>query len=343
MILSACARLSSGTVDSDTGEGRADSGDSSETGSTEDSADTGDSADAEALCDRTQPWIDVTAGQLLTCGVHADGCAECWGADYAGPSDTGNMGHYDWGVVPPPAGPWDRLYLQRRGFGGISRNVEACGRRPDGTVECWGQDTDISILGAGFRIVGIEEDQLCGVLESGTVQCWPWSAATEALMSVTDAAFMADAPAGTVIVTVDGRLRFLVGLDEWQEYTDATSDYQSADVESWFVCATTLDGRASCWDPKPANDEWKSDPVVSTPVGTWHDVCLRQAGVPSTRTACALDESGYPTCWGADIGGDPPEMLSELSCGETHVCGLTLDNRILCWGDCVDGECDTPE
>ena len=65
--------------------------------------------------------------------------------------------------------------------------------------------------------------------------------------------------------------------------------------------------------------------------------------VVHAKTACVLDESGYPTCWGRDLGPEPVEAFSELSCGEFHVCGLTFDGRIVCWGDCENGECDPPE
>ena len=62
------------------------------------------------------PWIQIAPGATHTCGLHADGSAQCWGSD-------------QWGQSTVPAGPFTQLAVG---------TTYSCGLHPDGTVECRG-------------------------------------------------------------------------------------------------------------------------------------------------------------------------------------------------------------
>ena len=68
----------------------------------------------------------------------------------------------------------------------------------------------------------------------------------------------------------------------------------------------------------------------------------RQVCLTANDRACVLDAGGTATCWGAEPMQPPDETFSKLACGDESVCGLTDDGRIVCWGDCDNGECDVP-
>ena len=78
------------------------------------------------------------------------------------PSGCGVPRSLAW-VLEAPPGPFDAL---------DSGEAVTCGRRPDGTVDCWGSppgtDPPRSIFGTGS--VGI--DSSCGVRADGTATCW---------------------------------------------------------------------------------------------------------------------------------------------------------------------------
>jgi hypothetical protein len=91
--------VDSDSADSDTGAPDSDSG-HADTGET---AETGDSEEPPP-CDRSRPWIFVDAGMVQTCGIHDDGCAECWGIgeEQSSPDwDTAGY-HYEGEDQPPP-------------------------------------------------------------------------------------------------------------------------------------------------------------------------------------------------------------------------------------------------
>jgi len=97
----------------------------------------------------------VSAGNLMTCGLRPDRTALCWGVPVAVPAGTlravvaGDSAvcfvHDDASVscaqvslappgapiTQPPAGPFAEVAVG---------NNHACGVRPDGTVECWGDN-----------------------------------------------------------------------------------------------------------------------------------------------------------------------------------------------------------
>ena len=52
--------------------------------------------------------------------------------------------------------------------------------------------------------------------------------------------------------------------------------------------------------------------------------------------SCALDDIGYPTCWGYNgnnlITFTPNTIFQDISAGGSHICGIKTDKSIECWG-----------
>ena len=53
----------------------------------------------------------------------------------------------------------------------------------------------------------------------------------------------------------------------------------------------------------------------------------------SDDTTCALERSGRVSCWGAELGGEPPEgAFDELAIGSGWACVLDTEGQASCWG-----------
>ncbi len=73
-------------------------------------------------------YLQIDAGNNVTCGVTSAGSVECWGRE---------AGDFDVGLDEPPAGSdWVEVRVGAQ---------LACGRRSDGSVACWGIDEDGSL------------------------------------------------------------------------------------------------------------------------------------------------------------------------------------------------------
>ena len=342
-ILVGCSPLSETTApDADHGGGGSDSaGDSADTAP--DSGDIGDSSADTGLpdCDRTRGWIDVTAGRLLTCGVHTDGCAECWGAPTFDPAthDTGG----DWGtsgyLKRVPDGPWTHIELSRDGWELI--NSIACGLRPNGDLDCWGFWESATWPGP-WTSPTIHADYVpCAVDAEGVATCrestWPELAPPTAAVQLQ--------------ALNDGFLAVLTTGEVWYDMSQAMapepigmfgspeSIYVQAASDGDVVCAVDDAGTLSCGEVLWTGRAWITQP----PEGDFLDVCLVSGWSENFDMACARRTDGTAVCWGHNAYEAPAdEQFDVLSCGETQVCGVTTDQRIVCWGDCAFGECDPP-
>ncbi len=291
-------------------------------------------------CDRSVPWTYAAAGREIFCGVHADGCAECWGDEPE--ADTGwdsGPGLHDFGQYDIPNVGFESVvsivspYPQ-------ARNRGLCGLTIDREAVCWGRSP--AEFSGHYSEVRVGEDFQCGLRSEGGVECPQYRSFGDL--------FPADATTFDFSGYIAGALRpdgeLWLGLYETRfERVDAPAvPYVAMDVTEndpsfgpWFVVCAIRETEQSldCWN---ASDDGSTGEVIDTvPPGTFTTVCLT-----ADDHACALDEAGYPTCWGDGPMGEPVEPLSQLSCGYSDACGVTFDGRLLCWGACDHGECDVP-
>ncbi len=99
-----------------------------------------------------------------------------------------------------------------------------------------------------------------------------------------------------------------------------------------LVCAVGPGLGVACW----AADRGATRPTPLTSESELVDVCVLDDG------GCVLGEDGHVECWDVD-GIPPPErVFAQISCGESHACGVTQDGDVECWGPCYHDLCDTP-
>ena len=80
-------------------------------------------------------WTALTAGDQHVCGLEADGSLWCWGSDWTGQLGDGqDLTHV---MAPEQVGSTSPGWAQVSAGGS-----NTCGVRTDGSLDCWGDDTD---------------------------------------------------------------------------------------------------------------------------------------------------------------------------------------------------------
>lgn len=322
-------------VDSgDTGDSDPDTDDSRETAETGDTNETGDSAwdTAPEDCDRSLPWKSVEAGRFLTCGIHTDGCAECWGI---GKEDAD--GYYLYlGEDKPPAGEYASIRLVNSYGGDINAAVGACGLWEDGTAVCWYWDRWRDP--GPYQAVAMANATLFTIDDAGEIS----SPDDAGLPTAGDFAALAVGEYIGLAIESGGSLRGWFARSSIPEEEQFFGGEWTDVSAGAGACAIDSGGAVRCWD-----DDW-----LDSTVGGWYflddvpDTPATDVCVTGRYTACILDLDGHPSCWGdwpALVDATPTTAtFTQISCGYIHACGVTPEGEIQCWGTNMYGEGDPP-
>jgi hypothetical protein len=149
-------------------------------------------------------------------------------------------------------------------------------------------------------------------------------------------------------------------MDALTWYADSDSDtYGNPDsvIAECSLPSGYVDNDLDCDDTDdevhPGGEDIRADGIDQDCDGT--EVVWRQIDV-AHEYACAIDTELSIHCWGDEastgypVGSypdgttDPPEgSYTHISTGYNHACAIEEGSRdIVCWGGCVDGECDSP-
>lgn len=236
-----------------------------------------------------------------------------------------------------------------------------CGRREDGSVECWGYPSTSPSASETFLDVSAGGSASCGVHTDGSISCW--------------------------------------GDAHYADTTPPTGTYTRVSFGFWTACALDGGGAITCWghsssgDPPPTTSGFtrldlgmttacalQSDGTIvgwwgaTAPTGAFEDVNTIYRGCAGldadgeiddsqdtysgvapagpfvaydsdTDTSCAITASGEATCWGYDLYGEaeaPDGTFASISVGTYHVCAITDDGFMTCWGQADSGATTPP-
>lgn len=297
---------------------------------------TPDTADASADSDEPRcigsgAWAAVSAGPHGTCGVHGDGCIECWTARDTGPvtpgvNDTGYYGPMG-DLVPPVGGSYSTVDLAHCADWG----THTCAiRRSDGGIDCWGSDAwrENSPPDGEFTSLSLGKHDSCALGTDGRIACWGREiGAGDVARYTVGADYVAVSNCGGVCgLALDGHVDcWSLGSESWLHTHDGP--WTAIANSGYEVIGVTPEGLVSSTTTSLTLPQPKAGAV---------DVCLTWFG------GCVLDVEGHVVCEGEE-SPSPEETFAALACGEFHVCGVTTDGRIVCWGSCGGGACDVPE
>jgi len=286
-------------------------------------------------------WVSVatggTANASTTCGVRTDGTLWCWGAN-----DWGQMANEAFQAVASGVQADPIQVGSLTTWASVAAAAQhVCASRDDGSVWCWGRNTQ-GPLGSGGPVIKATPQELagswvdvdlapygsgfaCGVTAGGALSCWGVNDEGQLGNGATTPAF------GSLPTTVTG------GAGSWTQ----------AALGSAHACALGGGGTLWCWG---ANDQYQLGDGTKTPSATplqipgtsWVDVAS------GGDHACARTSSGALWCWGdngnGQVGvgtttdvGTPTQIAvgttwGELDLGATHSCAIRSDNTLWCWG-----------
>lgn len=285
------------------------------------------------------PWIDVSAGKFLSCGVRGSGEIACWGHDGL-IGDTG-PDWVDYGDATPPEGRYLSVSLSR----GKSEtgSWHACALDDAREINCWGRDDlgQSSSPTGTFVQLALSSNATCALDEAGAISCWGYSGNVDGR------------PVGSGYQALAGGNGSLCALDGGGTVTCWTDPSTVAVLDDvWTavsvynkVCVSAVNQAIQCWSLYPPTEEFDT----GRPTSSGHD----QVCVGFGPNGCALTTDGALTCWGPEYLNTlndesetyetaQTDTYQKVSCGLYHACGLTTSGEIRCWGSCKSGECTVP-
>ena len=285
--------------------------------------------------------VQVAVGGEHTCARFADGAAQCWG--------MGNTGELGDGVTARSR----HVPAAVAGLSGAAAlaagSFSTCARMTDGTVRCWGYNSDGQIgdgttggtratptVALGLTAVtdlGLGQTFACA-LSAGLVRCWGSNNSGGLGLGYADS--FGHPRAGNPVMGLTGAAGLGVGL--------------------FFSCAHTTGGLARCWganEDGQLGDGTLVSRSVATAVAGLGDVT---AIVGGQRHACARRGDGTVACWGSNSTGQAGDGtmvtprpnattvpglggVAQLAAGDFHTCARLTDGTVRCWGNNDYGQC----
>jgi alpha-tubulin suppressor-like RCC1 family protein len=287
----------------------------------------------------------VSTGAYHTCGLKMDGTVKCWGRwneGQLGRGTTNNSGGYN--QVPVAITNLANVVAIATGA------YHTCALLVDGTVQCWGRNTEAQAGGGGFNNFSAPTPVMlyggsglgiaaggyhsCVLVNDGSVKCWGYNHDHE-IADLPYDAIVPPAPIGNV----GGAIAVTAG--------------------AYHSCALIAGGGVDCWG-------YNHDGETGSNPGWFNNVSIGAAlqvdaatgaGVEGTtaqggyHTCAILSSGGAISCWGYNghgelgngntIGPQPtgtpvavaglPGPASRVAAGGYHTCAI-VNGSILCWG-----------
>jgi alpha-tubulin suppressor-like RCC1 family protein len=260
-----------------------------------------------AVAGSTTTALDVSAGNVYTCGIRSDGALGCWGYEA-------------YGEATAPDGRFRSV---------STGSVHTCAIRVDGTLACWGNGAGgmTAAPDGAFTKLSTGASVACAIRVDGTLACWGNNDHFQATPPP-DAVVAVDAGTNhACAIRSDGTLTCW-GNNENGRANPPSGTFKDVSAGDANTCAIRADGSLACWG---YNGENRSIP----PVGAFKAVSVGYAH------ACAIRLDGTLACWGSNEGtqaAPPSGTFKTVSSGYDHTCGIRSDDTIACWGDDSEGQ-----
>lgn len=284
-------------------------------------------------------FASIITGHVHTCGIATDGQGYCWGSN-----GDNRLGHGGTGARYEPdliAGDYRWTQLS-------AGSSNTCGVTVDGEGYCWGFPstrlglgyTPTQSVGTPTRVADPDGSEplkwtmilaahlsTCGLTTDGVVYCW--GPDQPGRLGLGDIGGSFNRP--TTPIASSERFVYLSGKEQ-------------------HFCAVTAAGDAYCWGLNTSGELGNGTSGDTIPTPTLVSGGHKFAQIQVSRSfTCGLTFDGDAYCWGlADDGrlgngatsGIYPEPVlvqgghkfQQISTGHRHVCGMTMDGTIYCWG-----------
>jgi hypothetical protein len=292
-------------------------------------------------------WTEVSAGRHVSCAIDDGGAIECWGDNSRHvPPDTGWV---DLGEdVPPEEEGLIDVQLELKSYAAAGSG-SACARRSDSSVLCWGAPIDLPPTETRLSALAVPVQSLCGIREDGSGACWADNSDDPEWIPASGLRAVRAAEDAVCFLDADGMGHCGYARDgEWEgssRFAVREGPYSLVAPAGLDICGIDLVGNLECWN---RFDETIAGRLTLPTYGApFQDFCWSGGGL---RWGCALNADKHLHCFGG-FGDDPrwqwdvyPDdtPLVSISCGAFHVCGLTAEGAIHCYGDDTYDQLDVP-
>lgn len=316
-------------------------------------------------------YTAISAGAAHVCAIAADSTAWCWGSNSHGQLGDGRSGEDAMSPTPVAVTGGLRFRTISAGF------RHTCAVTTSDAAYCWGDDrygklgdgdastpvgTPSPVAGGlALRYVSVGGAHSCALTMRGAPYCWGDNNQGQLGTSLPHVDCLVNA---SVFATERCRGR--------PTPVDSARAFAEISTGGWHTCAVTAAGAVSCWGLSGSGQLGAADstpcrvnvPAVdaavrlscrasAAPIASGRRFRVLTAGEQFT---CALGADSTASCWGANYAGqlgrgDPRLPRSaeaapvsgglrfvSLRAGGSHVCGLTADGAIFCWGSSLRGE-----
>lgn len=264
----------------------------------------------------TEPlWTEVAAGRNHSCGLRSS-TAVCWGSDF-------------WGESSAPTIPLTSITVGWR---------HSCGLRSDGTAICWGDDASgqSSPPTETFQSLGAGDFFTCGLTTDGRALCWGNTSRDTWELPPTDRRFQHLAVGDRNACGVDDGAVHCWGETRWAQ-GQPPAEYAFDELELGYeeACGRIVEtGTVACWG--------NLDRIRASIPGR-----IGQEAVSSgSRIRCTLHSDGVAECLDdlsrPGLIPPPDARFIAISVGYAHVCGVTPDGYVRCFGGDSFGQASPP-
>ena len=291
--------------------------------------------------DRETGFRQVAMGHAHTCAVDGDGVLACWGDNTFGQLGDGSQ--------------WDRILPGevRRGVKAVAAGyVHTCALLQDHSVVCWGFNGSGQLgdgsredrfrpvavnLGRGASVLGVTVgfSHSCALLDNYSVHCWGGN----------DFGQLGD---GSMIDRLEP-----VAVDSWW-----SSQVTSVVAGDSHTCVVLEEGFLECWGSNRHGQLGDAvGPESTRPVRIdWDSIGAVRGVALGKDTTCVVGDGGLLACRGANGYGQlgngstlpssgavpvdwgPPREVRSLVAGGGHLCVLSRDDFLGCWGNNDQGQ-----
>ena len=331
--------------------------------------------------------VAVAAGRAHTCAVTSGGALWCWGAGSFGQLGDGTSTSRSAPVavtglgsgVVAVAGGWGHSCAVTGAGGAWCWGANFAGQLGDGTTTTRPTPVAVSGLGSGVVSVAAGEGHTCAATSTGALACWGGNAFGQLGDGTTTMRRVPVVVPGLAngVVAVDSRSQSTCavmtdgtvlcwGRNYYGELGDGTtmnrclptdvlgltSGAVLASAGTYFTCAVTGGGGASCWGYNNRGQlgdgtlAARRAPVAVSGLAT--GVVAVAAG---ELHACAVTNVGAVWCWGnnslGQVGNGATELDIEIPVvpeglgsgmvavagGRGHSCAVTSGGVVWCWGN----------
>ena len=319
-------------------------------------------------------FVDVSVGQLFSCGLSSRGQAFCWGAYRSGPAVFAPS------LISFPA-PLVALAVGQQ----LGGTPYACGVSANGTAYCSTPPSNAAPLGGGVSLtrLSLGAAHACGLTQLDAAYCWGYNnlgqLGTES--PPMDHALPTIVSGGLTFVELAAGVNHTCAVEtDMSAYcwgsngngqlggpslgrADAPTavagglQFLAIAAGADHSCAIAVDSTPYCWG-KGAQGQLGTNSLasVSAPAAVFGGLHVSRLALGLFHT-CAITGSGVALCWGMNTSGQLGDGTTaqdsvpratvgghafiRISAGLGHTCALSTALAIYCWGDNQFGQLGT--